>query len=259
MKQEESFHLRSNKLISSQKLRMSEATKKENKGVTFAAWSSETKQRYLISVAPNVFSSIIGLCNINFSHFIPVSRNHQYSPSTRQLNQYGSRNHQYSPSTRQLNQYGSRNHQYSPSTRQLHQYGSRKPLQDQPRKHLNFRGSEMPQFVNKIVQVLELGLIGGADIKDTVWRILKQAIKNNLAKTVNWRGVNGKTGFQSLELKSVVIEAVRRNPLCANATDIEVEKVIKRWFHLAGDREGGRKRRKQIAEDMESNKSGKNM
>ncbi|XP_076842100.1 uncharacterized protein LOC143486137 isoform X2 [Brachyhypopomus gauderio] len=107
--------------------------------------------------------------------------------------------------------------------------------------------------------VLELGLIGGADIKDTVWRILKQAIKNNLAKTVNWRGVNGKTGFQSLELKSVVIEAVRRNPLCANATDIEVEKVIRRWFHLAGDREGGRKRRKQIAEDMESNTSGKSM
>uniref|UniRef100_A0A3B1K7K2 DUF4806 domain-containing protein n=1 Tax=Astyanax mexicanus TaxID=7994 RepID=A0A3B1K7K2_ASTMX len=104
--------------------------------------------------------------------------------------------------------------------------------------------------------VLELGLIGGADIKDTVWRILKHTIKNNLA--VNWRGVNGKTGFQSLELKSVVTEAVRRNPLCANATEMKVERVIRRWFHLAGDREGGRKRRKEIAEDMESNTSGKN-
>lgn len=48
-------------------------------------------------------------------------------------------------------------------------------------------------------------MLGGVDVKDTVWRIMKQAIKNDLAKTVNWRGVNGKTSFQSLELKSVVI------------------------------------------------------
>ncbi|KAL7852800.1 hypothetical protein SRHO_G00185850 [Serrasalmus rhombeus] len=69
--------------------------------------------------------------------------------------------------------------------------------------------------------VLELGLIGGADIKDTVWCILKQTIKNDLAKTVNWRGVNGKTGFQSLQLKNVVTEAARRNPVCSQATEME--------------------------------------
>uniref|UniRef100_A0AAR2L0A9 DUF4806 domain-containing protein n=1 Tax=Pygocentrus nattereri TaxID=42514 RepID=A0AAR2L0A9_PYGNA len=92
--------------------------------------------------------------------------------------------------------------------------------------------------------VLELGLIGGADIRDTVRRILKQTIKNDLAKTVNWRGVNGKTGFQSLQLENVVTEAVRRNPVCSQATEMEVERVIRRWFHLACDREGGRKRRK---------------
>lgn len=132
-------------------------------------------------------------------------------------------------------------------------------------------------------------MLGGVDVKDTVWRIMKQAIKNDLAKTVNWRGVNGKTSFQSLELKSVVIgkcfcrksswtlkvsssrwiecsgisgfsiyydfsvltlcvcaallEAVRRNPTCAQITELEVEKAIIRWFHLAGDREGGRKKR----------------
>ncbi|XP_051553511.1 uncharacterized protein LOC127440742 isoform X2 [Myxocyprinus asiaticus] len=91
--------------------------------------------------------------------------------------------------------------------------------------------------------VLTLGLLGGVDVKDTVWRVMKQTMKNDLAKMVNWRGVNGKTSFQSLELKNVVIEAVRRNPLCAQSTAFEVEKVIRRWFHLAGDREGGRKRR----------------
>lgn len=134
-------------------------------------------------------------------------------------------------------------------------------------------------------------MLNGVDVKDKVWRIMKQAIKNDLAKTVNWRGVNGKTSFQSLELKSVVIgkcfcrksfwnstsiffqmswiecsgisgvsiyydfsvltlclcaallEAVRRNPTCAQITELEVEKAIIRWFHLAGDREGGRKKR----------------
>ncbi|XP_067309016.1 uncharacterized protein [Pseudorasbora parva] len=98
-----------------------------------------------------------------------------------------------------------------------------------------------PETRRKVVD--ELGLLGGVDVKDTVWRIMKQAIKNDLAKTVNWRGVNGKTSFQSLEFKSVVIEAVRRNPTCAQITELEVEKAIIRWFHLAGDREGGRKKR----------------
>ncbi|XP_077086617.1 uncharacterized protein LOC143738519 [Siphateles boraxobius] len=98
-----------------------------------------------------------------------------------------------------------------------------------------------PETRRKVVD--ELGLLGGVDVKDTVWRIMKQAIKNDLAKTVNWRGVNGKTSFQSLEFKNVVIEAVRRNPTCAQITELEVEKAIIRWFHLAGDREGGRKKR----------------
>lgn len=48
-------------------------------------------------------------------------------------------------------------------------------------------------------------------MKDTVWRIMKQAIKNDFAKTVNWRGVNGKTPFQNLEFKSVVIGKILRN------------------------------------------------
>lgn len=60
-------------------------------------------------------------------------------------------------------------------------------------------------YVFKTFQVHELGLLGGVDVKDTVWRIMKQAIKNDFAKTVNWRGVNGKTPFQNLEFKSVVI------------------------------------------------------
>ena len=55
------------------------------------------------------------------------------------------------------------------------------------------------------VYVITLGLAGGADAKDTVWRILKQAIKNDLAKNISWRGMNGKISFENLHLKAVVM------------------------------------------------------
>ncbi|XP_056442126.1 uncharacterized protein LOC130379371 [Gadus chalcogrammus] len=91
--------------------------------------------------------------------------------------------------------------------------------------------------------VITLGLAGGADAKDTVWRILKQAIKNDLAKNISWRGMNGKISFENLHLKAVVMDAVRRNPSCSTATDVQIGDAIKRWFYWAGDREGGRKKR----------------
>lgn len=46
--------------------------------------------------------------------------------------------------------------------------------------------------------------MGGATVKETVWRILKQAIKNDLAKTISWRGLNGKVPFEKLHLRAVV-------------------------------------------------------
>lgn len=64
--------------------------------------------------------------------------------------------------------------------------------------------------------VLELGLLGGVDVKNMLWQIMRQAIKNDLVKAVNWRGVNEKAPNQSLEHKNIVIEAVRRNPVCAH-------------------------------------------
>uniref|UniRef100_A0A667YTF4 DUF4806 domain-containing protein n=1 Tax=Myripristis murdjan TaxID=586833 RepID=A0A667YTF4_9TELE len=93
-------------------------------------------------------------------------------------------------------------------------------------------------------------LVGGFDIKDTVWRIMKQTITNNLAKHTNWRGINGKMAMSSLQLKNVVIAAVRKNPLTAKASEHEIELWIKRWLQLAADREGGRKRRALHADGL---------
>ncbi|KAM9715464.1 uncharacterized protein ACNS7B_021792 [Menidia menidia] len=91
--------------------------------------------------------------------------------------------------------------------------------------------------------VITLGLAGGATVKETVWRILKQAIKNDLAKMISWRGLNGKVPFEKLHLRAVVTDAVRRNPICLEATDLTIADSMKRWFYWAGDREGGRKNR----------------
>ena len=42
-------------------------------------------------------------------------------------------------------------------------------------------------------------------IKETVWRIMAKLMTNQLAKQINWRGVNGKYGFEPLAIKDVVL------------------------------------------------------
>ncbi|XP_030608516.1 uncharacterized protein LOC115796315 isoform X2 [Archocentrus centrarchus] len=105
------------------------------------------------------------------------------------------------------------------------------------------RVREEADFKQKMITALSV--IGGVNIKDTVWRIMKNIFTNSLAKQLNWRGVNGKTAFHSLQLKDVIAGTVRRNHLTATATEQEVETFIKRWLHLAGDRDGGRREREE--------------
>ncbi|KAK1174981.1 hypothetical protein AOXY_G2603 [Acipenser oxyrinchus oxyrinchus] len=87
-----------------------------------------------------------------------------------------------------------------------------------------------------------LGMIGGTNVKETVWRLLSKTINNILAQQMNWTGVNGKRAFKNLTLKDV-FGAVRRNSLTSKVTDEEIEVIVKRWFQLAGDRAGGRRAR----------------
>ncbi|XP_028254437.1 uncharacterized protein LOC114430561 [Parambassis ranga] len=100
---------------------------------------------------------------------------------------------------------------------------------------------QSPDYKEKMINYL--GAIGGADVKDTTWQVLKKLISNTLAKSLNWRGVNGKTSVAGLNLREVIIAAVRRNPIVGVVAEAEVEQIIKRWLQLATDREGGRKRR----------------
>ncbi|KAG5273522.1 hypothetical protein AALO_G00152310 [Alosa alosa] len=58
-----------------------------------------------------------------------------------------------------------------------------------------------------------LGMVGGMTLKDTVGRVLKRAMNTSLARLINWSGANQKPAFKRLILKSVVVDAVRRNVL----------------------------------------------
>uniref|UniRef100_A0A8C0XX15 DUF4806 domain-containing protein n=1 Tax=Cyprinus carpio carpio TaxID=630221 RepID=A0A8C0XX15_CYPCA len=93
--------------------------------------------------------------------------------------------------------------------------------------------------------ITALSVIGGVDIKDSVWRVMKHCFTNSLAKQLNWRGINGKTAFHRLQLKDVITGTVRNSRLTATATDQEIEFYIKKWLHLACDRDGGRREREK--------------
>ncbi|XP_051991839.1 uncharacterized protein LOC127650438 [Xyrauchen texanus] len=116
------------------------------------------------------------------------------------------------------------------------------PLGDHSSLHnLEEQLNSSPDLQKQLVNTLALK--GGADIRECVWRIMHATIANSLAKQMNMRGVNGKIGFQRLQLRDVVIAAVRRNRLTSGATDQEIDSTVKRWLHLAPDRDGGRKER----------------
>ncbi|XDV18180.1 hypothetical protein PO909_023933 [Leuciscus waleckii] len=72
-----------------------------------------------------------------------------------------------------------------------------------------------------------LGMVGGMTLKDTVGQVLKRAMNTSLARLI----------------KSVVLDAVRRNALTKDSTEEETELLITRCLWLASDRDGGRSQR----------------
>nr|XP_023849253.1 uncharacterized protein LOC111968001 [Salvelinus alpinus] len=115
------------------------------------------------------------------------------------------------------------------------------PLKDQQslqRLETDLQGADF-----KLKLINHLSLIGGCDVKDVMWRLMRHTISNALAKNMNWRGVNRKISLGSLRLREVLIAVVRKNPLTSKASESDVESVMKKWLQLAAYREGGRRRR----------------
>ncbi|KAG5269538.1 hypothetical protein AALO_G00203130 [Alosa alosa] len=98
-----------------------------------------------------------------------------------------------------------------------------------------------PEEEKNLTVLLEM--VGGMTLKDTVGRVLKRAMNTSLARLINWSGANQKPAFKRLILKSVVVDAVRRNVLTKDSSEKEIELLITRWLQLACDRDGGRSQR----------------
>ncbi|XP_027866520.1 uncharacterized protein LOC114140614 isoform X2 [Xiphophorus couchianus] len=93
--------------------------------------------------------------------------------------------------------------------------------------------------------ITALALKGGGSLTECVGRIMAALFTHSLSKQINWRGVNGKIGFQHLQIKKLVTVAVRRNRLTSAATDKEIDVRITKWLQNAADRNGGRNERRK--------------
>ncbi|CAM4570872.1 unnamed protein product [Leuciscus chuanchicus] len=80
--------------------------------------------------------------------------------------------------------------------------------------------------------ISSLATIGGQDVKRVAWNILSRMFTEEVAKTISWKGANGKRAFG----------AVRANGLCRTATATDIQRYAIRWFNLAADRGAARRR-----------------
>ncbi|XP_076746362.1 uncharacterized protein LOC101471050 isoform X2 [Maylandia zebra] len=125
------------------------------------------------------------------------------------------------------------------------------PLQSvQDLRTLDHRLCTEPQLKKKMISYFDLS--GGLSNKHSVWRTMTKLFTNALAKNINWRGRNNKHKVENLTIKRVILNAVRQNSFCKDAVDEEIERYIKRWLQLAGNRDGGRKRRQEKGKEATS-------
>ncbi|XP_047142440.1 uncharacterized protein LOC124816778 isoform X2 [Hydra vulgaris] len=105
----------------------------------------------------------------------------------------------------------------------------------------------------KVMNALSMKLAshGGSTIKRTVWNLIPMVIGTNIEKKKNWPGANNKLALKTMPLKKVLLDAVKINPSTSGAVSEEVERWIKRYFQLSGDRNGGRKAREDLKNSLQ--------
>ncbi|XP_065652611.1 uncharacterized protein LOC136079882 [Hydra vulgaris] len=86
---------------------------------------------------------------------------------------------------------------------------------------------------------------GGSTVKGIIWNLIPMVIGPNIEKKINWSGANNKLALKAMPLKKVLLGAVKINHLTSGASAEEVERWLKRYFQLSGDRNGGRKAREE--------------
>ncbi|XP_077409799.1 uncharacterized protein LOC144039919 isoform X2 [Vanacampus margaritifer] len=100
--------------------------------------------------------------------------------------------------------------------------------------------------------IYALSAIGGQDVKHVTWNILSHVFSDCVAKKICWKGVNGKMAFSQMVSKTMITRAVRQCHVAKEATEMEINKHVIRWFNLANDRGGGRRNR-ELSRSTEHN------
>ncbi|WAR11985.1 hypothetical protein MAR_026165, partial [Mya arenaria] len=95
-----------------------------------------------------------------------------------------------------------------------------------------------------------LSMFGGADVRETVDRLMKETMSNQLAREYNMKGLKGKKKFRSLQILNVLYKCVQRNGPTRNATRKDVEMEVSKWLAGARDRDGGRKARNKVSQSQ---------
>nr|XP_054591439.1 uncharacterized protein LOC129155652 [Nothobranchius furzeri] len=96
------------------------------------------------------------------------------------------------------------------------------------------------QLKQKLIS--SLAAIGGHDTKCITWNILAHIFHDDVGKQINWKGVNGKTSFNQMASKTLLLHSVRKNSISCASTDHDICKHAIRWFNLAADRDSSRRR-----------------
>ncbi|XP_042146949.1 uncharacterized protein LOC8034628 [Ixodes scapularis] len=90
---------------------------------------------------------------------------------------------------------------------------------------------------------------GGNDHNDCVRAVLGDLVANEAALQLSWKGSGGTKGsFQKFEqILSLILSSVKDHDCVGTATLTSVKKVVKPWLAGAGDRRGGRNRRRKAS------------
>ncbi|XP_052087858.1 uncharacterized protein LOC127724896 [Mytilus californianus] len=101
---------------------------------------------------------------------------------------------------------------------------------------------------NRLIK--HLSTSGEDTVKQSVRRIMSSILENCIAMKLNRLERGDKTAFSRLILKDVLIKSVRKNRSCKESSDKEIEDAAKYWLRFSLDREGSRKQRREIKNNI---------
>ncbi|KAK9688601.1 protein of unknown function (DUF4806) [Popillia japonica] len=107
-----------------------------------------------------------------------------------------------------------------------------------------------------------MSLAGGDSVNEAVNLMLRKLLTKDISMEYSLKGRQNKRAFYKLRIYKILTDAVRVRVKSAthttfdavrvrvkSATDADIHKHVGRWLAVAGDREGGRKKRNVLSEN----------